>query len=282
MDVNPVKIGILIAPLAKDYDCRALKYLILSMNSLQSSFEYQFLPLPESNLIEELSFNKTTDRIKIEEAMPSFLQQYKIQLESTSASYGLSQEDNLKVVILSSAKFSDNYYQTGGDGWSILALGNWESMMAPPSIVEFFISMLVRTSIDEACNGTFPARHIGTKGCCFDFSSQLDDARLFVLSGFICNDCQRTINKAAGEQLVEDASILLKKSWLGNTSAPSDVSVTARKLGHDLFHTMGVKPTIKEKLSGIITEEAVKGIFKIIVLIFGAALLIYLGLKNNG
>lgn len=238
MDNNPVKIGILIAPLAKDYDNRALKYLILNMNSLQGSFEYQILPLLETELIEQLSFDKIADRSEIERAMPAFLQQYRSRLEATSTDYGLAHEDELKIVILSSARFSDNYYQTGGIGWSIIALGNWESIMSPPSIIEFFISMLIRTSIDEACAGSHPARHIGTKSCCFDFSAEIEDARFFVLSGFICSDCKKTIRNASGDQLVEDASTLLKKLWLGTTSEPSDVSITSRKLGHDLFHTM--------------------------------------------
>jgi hypothetical protein len=282
MDKDPVKIGVLIAPLAENYDNRALKYLILNMNLLQNSFEFQILPLPDLEIIEQLSYNKTANRIEIEKAMPEFLLNYKNQLQSQSSNFGLLHEDNVKIVILSSAKFKDNYYQAGGNGWSIIALGNWERVMAPPSIIEFFISMLVRTSIDKACKGSFPSRHIGTKGCCFDFSAQINDARFFVLLGFICSNCKSAIEKATSGQLLKDASILLEKAWLGTTSEPSDVSVTSKKLGHDLFHTMGVNPTFKEKLRNIITEEVSKGFIKVLFLILGTAMLIYLGFKKNG
>ncbi|EOK6316629.1 hypothetical protein ACM8C1_004615 [Vibrio parahaemolyticus] len=279
---KPTKIGVIIAELAEGYDDRALKYLILHMNTLQSSFEYQLLPVPDSTLIEKLSFNQSVDRHEIEDEMEEFVSSYKQGLTHHASGYGLSCTDDFSIIVLSAAKFNDNYYQTGSEGWSVLALGNWESVMAPPSIVEFFISCLIRTSIDCACGNNSPTRHIGTKGCCFDFSASLSDIRFYVLSGLICTDCKETIEQACSEQLVQDACLLANKEWLGTVCEPSDASITAKKLGHDLFHTSGVKPTWKERLNTVLSEEGPKSLVKTFFVVIGAAIVYFLGLRSRG
>lgn len=282
MPQTPVRIGVVIAPLGTGDDSRALKYLILQQNTVQQSFEFQLIPVSADSLIQQLSHDKKLNRNQIEDAMPAFLNRYRQSLAESAAGYELQPEPTLPIVVLSAATFTDNYFLTGGDDWGIIALGNWQRIMAPPSILEFFLSLLVGLSIGFACGDDYPQPHITTKGCSFDFTAELTDARFSVLSGFLCSDCLGAISAAHSEQLATDAKTLLQKSWLGTVAEPSDIAVTAKKLGYDLFHTKGVTSTLWERTRATLEEEAVKTILTIIALVVGTGLLIYLGFKSTG
>lgn len=93
MKQKPIKIGVLIAPLVKDYDNRAINYLVLQMNTLQDSFEYQILPFIESDFLDKLSYNQVVDRNEIEKSMPIFINDYNNILKSRSSHYDLRYED---------------------------------------------------------------------------------------------------------------------------------------------------------------------------------------------
>lgn len=214
--------------------------------------------------------------------MPGFLKEYRENLAQIAREYGLRPESDLPIVIISTATFTDNYFLTGDDDWGIIALGNWRRIMAPPSIVEFFLSLIIEVAIDFACGDAYPSRHITTKGCSFDFTAELENARFSVLSGFLCAQCLEAIRRAHSDQLAKDAQMLLKKEWLGTVAKPSGVSVTAKKLGYDLFHTKGVTPTWWERTRTILQEEVVKTILTIIAALVGAGLLIYFGLNSSG
>lgn len=282
MSDTPVRIGVIIAQLGDRGDPRALKYLLLHQNSLQQSFEFHLLPVFDHAIIQQLAPGQSPNREEIEEAMPAFLKVYRENLAQFARGYGHRPESNCPIVILSTATFTDNFFLTGGDDWGIIALGNWQRVMAPPSIVEFFLSLIMELAIDFACGAAYPNRHVTTRGCSFDFTAELADARFSVLSGFLCAQCLEVIRKAHSDQLAEDAQMLLKKEWLGTVGEPSGVSVTAKKLGYDLFHTKGVTPTWWERTRTILEQEVVKTILKIIATVVGAGLLIYFGFRSAG
>jgi hypothetical protein len=281
MKKNTTKIGIILTKLG-GLDIRALKYLVLFQNTLQESFEFEFLPTPEKNdFLEKLDSSEPLDRKSVEQNASKFFAQYDKESKEEAEDFELSYEPPDCFVILSTAKFADEYYVTGEDNWLIIALGHWQRSMAPPSIVEFFLALLVGTAIDTSCGENFPDRHHATKGCIFDFTADLDDARLGVLTGFLCESCCDTIKQSQSQKLIEDAKLLLRKEWLGDSSKPANVANTVKKLGYDLFHTKGVKQTPWERLSLTIQEEAIKSLLKIIGGIILAGLLIWLGLKST-
>lgn len=243
MKKNPTKIGIILTTLG-GLDIRALKYLVLFQNTLQESFEFEFLPTwEESDFLEKLDSSEPLDLKSVEQSADEFFRQYNKWLKKNANTYELSHEPPDCFLILSTAKFVDEYYVTGENNWQIVALGHWQRRMAPPSIVEFFMALLIMTAIDTACGDNFPPRHHATKGCIFDFTEDLADARFGVLTGFLCESCCETIKQSKSQKLVEDAKLLLRKEWLGDSTKPTGVATTAKKLGYDLFHTKGVKKT---------------------------------------
>lgn len=279
MPVTPTRIGILLTKLG-GMDTRALKYLVLYQNTLQTSFEFQFLPTPEDDsFLQELDAPKALKRETAEKQAAVFISRYREWLIEDAADYELDHELPTGFVILSNAKFVDEYYLTSGDDWEIIALGNWQHHMAPPSLVEFFLSLLIGVAIDFACGDNTPDCHHPTKGCVSDFTASVGDARFSVLTGFLCSACRETIRKATSQQVADDACLLLKKGWLGDASSPNDVANTAKKLGYDLFHTRGIKQTFAERLASTAREEAVRNLFALASAVILAALLLWLGLK---
>ena len=277
-DTPPCKLGVMIPELGMQDGGRALRYLLLHQNTLQKSFEFHVLPVIEDRIVDQLLPGQRANRIQVEEEMPAFMRKCRENYARLAQGYGLPSEPD-PILILSTATFADNYYLTGGDDWGIIALGNWERHMAPPSIVEFFLSFAVKVAIDKACGDQFPQRHIMTKGCSFDFHADIANARYSVLSGWLCAQCINTISLAHSDQLVNDAQLLLKREWLGTVAEPSDVSITAKKLGYDLFHVKGITPTWWERIRTVLEEEGVKMLLTIIAGLTVLALSIYWGLK---
>jgi hypothetical protein len=180
------------------------------------------------------------------------------------------------IVVLSTATFTDRYFVSSQADWAIIAFGDWQATMAPPSIVEFFLSRLITCSMGWAAPAGPPTSHLATKGCIFDFCAKLVDARNSVVSGHVCADCRAAI---ASPSLVADTEKLIGFGWLGTASEPAEIATTAKKLGFDLFRTRGIKPTVRERLSSLIVEESAKTAFVVVGAVAAAAVMFVLGLS---
>ena len=111
-----------------------LKYLVLQINSLQQTFEYEFLP---TNFIDEflqkLSNQTTVNREEIRAAIPSFLDRYRKALQAEITGYRIRDAEIPEhFILITLACFDDKYYSLRQGGLSIIALGNWKRWMAPP------------------------------------------------------------------------------------------------------------------------------------------------------
>ncbi|HSG39170.1 MAG TPA: hypothetical protein VLE27_05995, partial [Thermoanaerobaculia bacterium] len=261
----------------------ALQYLVLQQNNLQTSFEYSFLPRkPGDLLLGRLDTGRPLDRHEVMSELSDFYKRYMAWAKEEAESYKLQEvEEPDELVIITKARFSDCYYLTGQDRCSVIALGNWDSMMAPPSLVECILTLLVKIGVAAACGEHRPRSHHETKGCLFDFTSSLSDARYKTLAGYMCASCSEVIRSVHSEQLALDSAALLSKEWLGNPKKPSHAASMAQKLGYPLFRTRGFTPSFKERIRGFFEEESAKAIVEILSAIVIAALLLWLGLKDE-
>jgi hypothetical protein len=258
----PIKIGI-IDVTGESKLSIVLKYLILQQNVLQSSFEFAFFPVPqETELFNILQTQKVLDRIQIEGQLSEF---------AKSSNWEIDQ-----VVIVSKVKFSDGFYLVGND-WNLIALGYWKDFMAPPSFVEFILSLIMASAVGFVL-GDKLADHYETKGCLFDLTPDLNDARYWVLTGFICKSCKEKIASLDSENLLKDTTSLLGREWLGTTNQPSEIANTVKKLGYNIFRTKGIKRSPREVLSSIMEDQFVKFVFGLVLTLLSAYLLFKLGL----
>lgn len=278
-DHNAIRIGVILEPLG-DINLSALRYLILHLNTLQGSFEYEILPVNSDDpFIKQLASKTAVDRQKVKREIPAFLHRNGEFLQQRIAKFGLQEPPPNHFIIVSTAWFSDNHYVTNTEGLSILALRNWKRSMAPPSIVEFIVTLILRSSVSVACPSLRKSVHLGTKGCLFDFTAHLDEVRYKVLNGFICKHCSTALANEGLHQMRDDLLHVLRKEWLGVPDDPDSPSGIMAKLGYDLFLTRGLKPTPWETFMATIRQEGAKELIKIVGGILLAGLLVWLGLN---
>jgi hypothetical protein len=278
---NAIQIGIVLCDDIAEPAVPALKFLLLQLNTLQSTFEYQFLPVPDDSLLSRLASGKELERIGVERELPRFANAYSDFLHRRAAAYELPAVLPDQILVVSRATFSDRYYVTGSEDVTILALGNWERVMAPPSLVEFIVTLALSASVDTLPLAHDPT-HLGTKGCLFDFNENLSNARFMSLQGFICRSCRRELDEAGYPRLADEIAKILDKRWMGTSTDSGSPAGIAAKLGYNLFLTKGLVPRFRERFLSNIEQEGIKALIKFIGEIILAGALVYLGLKSVG
>lgn len=277
---EPHRLGLILV--GDELNSAALKVFILGMNRVQQSFEYEFLPqwIADELLIElakSTPINRETTR-GIAKAFPG---RFKIALSKVIAHYKIvdTQLPNYFIVV-SMARFTDNFYNLREPGISVIALGNWKRSMSPPSIFEFIQTLIVREAVSSVCPALRKSIHLGSKACICDFNQELSDVRLKVLNGFVCSYCRRALDGAGQKSLADEVERVLDRSWIGDLSSTTSVASILSKLGVNLFLTKGLVPTWSERFLSAIREDGVTELIKLIFAVVLAGLLIHLGWKT--
>ncbi len=278
-------IGIILADMGK-VNVQVLKFLVLHMNTLQQTFEFEFLPTYEDEFLQKLSKQTSVDRNEIKGAVPLFLDRYQKYLQEEVAVYRIKDVElpTDHLILLSMACFNDNYYTTRKNGLAILALGNWEASMAPPSLIEFIYTLILRESVAFISSSLSGSVHLGTKGCLCDFTAPLSEVRLKVLNGFVCSYCRAALQTDGFAILADELVHILGKDWIGTSTDPRTPAGIAANLGYDLFITKGLKASKWEIMLTLLQQEGVKQLISIVgavlQFILIALLILWLGLKR--
>src|SRR3981081_153987 len=144
--VLPKRIGVLLGH--QELDVPALKFLILQLNSLQHAFEFELLKCDSKDrFLEVLASDATLDRDQVKADALGFVERYVMHLEMRITEYELKEPPPSYFVLVSLAKFSEEFYTTRRGNLSVIALGNWKRKMAPPSILEFILTLLLREAV---------------------------------------------------------------------------------------------------------------------------------------
>ncbi len=279
------RIGIILADMGK-VNVPVLKFLVLHMNTLQQTFEFEFLPTYEDEFLQKLSKQTSVDRNEIKGAVPLFLDRYQKYLQEEVAVYRIKDMElpTDHLILLSMACFNDNYYTTRKNGLAILALGNWEASMAPPSLIEFIYTLILRESVTFISSSLSGSVHLGTKGCLCDFTAPLSEVRLKVLNGFVCSYCRAALQSDGFAILADELVHILGKDWIGTSTDPRTPAGIAANLGYDLFITKGLKASKWEIMLTLLQQEGVKQLISIVgavlQFILIALLILWLGLKR--
>ena len=146
------------------------------------------------------------DRDKCRSMLPDFRERMNRFIAAEQKTYDLADQsfpDNFAVISL--AKFSDEHYGLKEKHIHVQALGNWERHMAPPSILEFIVVLLMRQAASFAVPSLSKSLHLGTKGCLFDFTSELTEARYKALQSFVCSTCRSRMQESGAVHLADGA-----------------------------------------------------------------------------
>lgn len=275
-----LRIGLVTAHL-KGINVDVLQYVFLHMNTLQDTFQYEFLPPIENDpFLDRLKKRRHYDSTMVADELPGFSTRCVAELALMSRGYDLNVNPPRHFILLSMAKLSDHYYIQIGHDSALLALGNWRRAMAPPSIIEFFAFLTVPVAASFlAPTDISRFAHVETKGCIGDFTPCLEDARYQILNGFICSECRDAMCDNGMEDVIPSIESILDRSWLGSLDMPMSPASISSKLGHNLFVTKGLKPTCWETAMEILAQEGPKQVLKVLSGVLLAALIIWLGLK---
>lgn len=276
------RVGVILGDLGK-LNVSALKYLIVHLNTLQTSFEFELYSVDaEDPLLHMLRSGETADREQCRTMLPDFYDRIINHLAREQQSYDLSDRTLPHgFVLITMARFSDEHYGLKSEAMQVQAFGNWERHMAPPSIFEFIIALLLRQALSFAAPSLSKSVHLGTKGCLLDFTADLSEARYKALQGYICSGCRERLKNDGVSRIADEVISVLKMDWLGKPSEPHSPAGIVGKLGYNLFLTRGISPTWREALRAGLRDEGTKELIKLIGGIILAALLLWLGLKSG-
>lgn len=267
--------------------CEALRYLITHMNELQKSLEFElvnFDPVgpadPPDTLVECLTGAQpvapTADMIG------GFAKRQNARNREREKGYDLVANNPDFYVVVSLARLSNHHYLWSVDGTSILALGEWNRSLAPPSLVEAIVTLILQVAGGAAAPAARANTHLGIKGCLFDFNPSLQTARYKVLNSFVCRGCREAMEHAGQAKLAKHLRELLGKYWLGKATDPIAPAGICRKLGYDLYLTKGVRPTFREATAAQLQGSWVGELLKVAGIVLAAALVLILGIKGTG
>jgi hypothetical protein len=275
------RIGIMLTNMPK-VNISALEYLVLKLNTLQSTFEFEFLPcdLGEDKFIKLLGDHNEIDPDQVCAMSSEFLDRYRDHLRREMGKHDLQGSLPEYYMIVTRALFSDSHYTMIDGKLSIIALGDWEHLMAPPTIYEFCLILILEEAMALISPSFNDRMHFGTKGCIGDFTPDVDDARYFVLNAFLCQSCREALAKDGFDKLADEVTNIIRKDWLGTPDEPNTPANIVKKLGYNLFTTNKLETTIWEKIRNLITEEGVKQLVNIIGVIVLTVLLLWLNLNK--
>ncbi|WP_213006047.1 hypothetical protein [Paractinoplanes toevensis] len=263
----------------------ALRFLVLSLNTIQDRFEFEFIPFDsQDQMLIGLRSNSPVDREDIRNGCAAFQERQFGVFRRRAEGYLTKELPPDRIIVLSTVRFSDNFYSLRCDRISVIALGNWKRSMAPPSILEFILTLIVREVIASVSPRLSGSVHVGTKGCPCDFTPSLDEVRQKVLSSYLCQYCRGALADDGVRETIPDIEKMLAKSWIGSPDNSSSVAAITSALGHDLFLVKGLRPTFWEGFLVTLRQEGSKQMItmtaSIVAGIIVAALLLLLGLKK--
>lgn len=278
----PQRVGIVVLPTPKLNE-PALRCLILAMNKEQRAFQFEFYDASGFNhsLKDKMSSaDKPVSHCELRTGLPEFVNDLRSHLASEAE--GLLEEGLpvRMVVVAPRSTIDSNFYTIRRDPGSVLALGNWERHLAPPSLFEFIQVLLVREAVAITCPSLSGNGHLGNKGCLMDFTRSLSEARQKVLDGNVCHFCRSRMEADHSPELVGSVTHLLDRGWLGTPNEPHSPASLAANLGYNLFITKGLKATAREGYMNAFRQEIVKQILTVVgTLILAFVLLHFLGIK---
>jgi hypothetical protein len=265
---------------ASKINAEAARFLVLAMNQEQDAFEYEFLPIDTGDeFLIPFCSDSALDHAAVRNDVIPFLSRFDAYLRGQAAYFGLQEGPPDYFVLISTATFTNNYYSLREGRLGIIALGNWKRFMAPPSLLEFVLTLLIRESVGAMSQSLRAPVHLGTKGCLFDFTPSLQDVRGKVFNGFICAHCRAALAAEGLSDLTLQLERLLRRKWLGRPTDPETPAGIAFHLGYDLFVTKGLRATPWESVKSTARHEGTKQLATVLGAALIAMLLLILGLR---
>jgi hypothetical protein len=217
---RPIRVGVIFAAFPAK-DTTPYKYFLLLLNSLQRSCEFELFDIEEDDdFIKRLS-SKIVDADTARNGLEDFGTRIRTQIAMSIEAHDLAVEQPDQLIVITGVTLSDYHYLIRRKLTTMLAVGQWEKAMAPPSLAEFLQLLVLRAPFSALEGNVWNSIHLGNRACIFDFTENLDNARLMALTGVgVCSNCASALacdgfpNAAAEVRRVAAPRL----AWRTNTS----------------------------------------------------------------
>jgi hypothetical protein len=264
---SKIKIGIAFGSQPK-FDKNAFKFFILSINKLQSYFEFCFPVMAYEPLIYPFnsnicSFSNTDDIFKLQNYTDIKLDHW---------------------VVIISSRFDNNYFVKLGREITYITTKGWEKKYSPPSLFEYLLHTILLSILNLNSTETGTKSHEETIGCIADFSKNKEERRVCVALGYICDYHSRNILEKQDEQYLNEIKIILNKNWIGLVEEKNSVAFMLKhNFRFDIYKDSGFNKNkieiIRDRIIDLISKISNESVRILIAALLGYLLAKY-GLKK--
>lgn len=253
----------------------ACKYSILYLNSLQSTFEFQF-PKNESYLDTYSITEEQKDRIKkfreadlnVQYYAPAF---FKFDNLLNQNNFKGHAEYHVGIIV---KPLENNLFFVSWEKKSIITTDGWDKLFSPPSVFEYIIRCLNASIVHHA---TSLGSHDETRGCLLDYTYFKEDAKVNIAFGYICDDCSAKIKEQHGEEFLQSIKKILPRKWIGRIDKPDSFAYNLKKYFKvDIEKDSGFNKSFWERAKEPLTELPKE----IILILVGALVTILVSLVS--
>jgi hypothetical protein len=246
-----------------NYDVLAFRYFILSLNKLQSIYEFSFPDLPPSFEGEVCSEDEILDK-------------------SASFHAGIAPKTDYLIVI-TTCGIEGNLFFTSRGSVAVITTDTWEAYFSPPSLFEYLLHCISASLLfmHPSLNLT---SHFDTRGCVLDFTRLKADDRIDIALGYICDsDCAHIVANV-GEDFLNQIRLVISRGWIGTIQEEGSVAYNLKHLFRfDITRDSGFNKTFWERAKTKFDEapfEFLKIFIQAVIAFLLAALLFYFKIKS--
>jgi hypothetical protein len=274
-----IRAGILFAAFPAK-DLTPYKYFLLLLNRLQRSCEFEvFDPDDEDPFLRSLG-KRVVDADRVRAGLAEYGSRVREGIASAIGTHDLATTTPDKLIIVTGAILSDYHYLVRRQKTTLLALGHWEKSMAPPSLAEFLQFLVLRAPFSALEGEVWDTIHLGTRGCIFDFTENLENTRLMALTGVgVCSECAAALARDGYPDAAAEIQLIAGREWRGDRSIAASPANLMERLGYPLFLTKGFEPSWRERMRQLMSDEFAKEAVKFVFAVLIAYLLFRAGWK---
>ena len=246
-------------------DLAPYKYFTLLLNHLQRSCEYELVDYDKDDpFVRFLEQSGVVDADEAHDGLVSFGDRVRSKIGEDIAYHDLKVEQPDQIVVVTGVTLSDYHYLIRCGFTTMLALGQWDKFMAPPSLAEFLQLLLLRAPYSALEGYVWNEIHLGNRACIFDFTDNLENTRYMALAGVgVCANCAAALSADGYPDAPTEIRRVSARDWRGDRSAPGTPANIMARLGYDLFLTKGFQPSFWERVKEIFAGDGIKELIKL-------------------
>jgi hypothetical protein len=163
--------------------------------------------------------------------------------------------EGIPTIIITETPITNGYFSLSEQGIGLISTANWSKYFKPVSALDYILSAVQRLSVRLVYSDLLPS-HYATKGCFWDYSQHQPDARIAILNGFICSECEQRMKGVMDDDEVDSLRVLVSNKWLGNQSDQySPSGMLAKIYGYDLSRATGLRAGRLSKVADAFLSE---------------------------